>query len=85
MAKDETDLNPRMILWPLYIAGALAEDLETRSFVTQKLADPLFYRDFRSQNHLGEILTETWERNDRGDRVTPDIVAKERKLELGIW
>lgn len=82
---DEADLNPRMTLWPLYIAGALAEDMETRSFVTQKLADPLFYRDFKSQNHLGAILTETWERNDRGDKVTPDNVAQERKLELGIW
>jgi hypothetical protein len=74
-----------MTIWPLYVVGAYAQDQERRQYVTGRLENELLYRYFKSKNLVGDILKETWKRGDCGDPVTPDTIAKERHLELGIW
>ena len=81
----EADLSPRMALWPLYIIGLSTEDTEMRSYVIRRLKDKSLCRDFRSKNFLGKILQELWMRLENGELVTPDLIAWEHNVEMGIW
>jgi hypothetical protein len=81
----EPDMNPRMALWPLYIVGASTQDAKAREYVRTRLNDKSLYRDFKSKNYLGDILQDAWTRAETGEMVTPDAIAREHNLELGIW
>jgi hypothetical protein len=81
----DVDVNPRMAVWPLYVVGAVARDEPTWLYVTGRLEHQALYRDFRCRNSLLKILKETWARRAHGEAITPDIVARENNLEVGIW
>ncbi|KID62687.1 C6 finger domain protein, partial [Metarhizium hybridum] len=81
----DRDLNARQALWPLYVVGKSAVDVDTRLYVKMELEGLGLYGDAESKNWIPAILEETWARTNAGERVTTDSVAIEHGVELGIW
>lgn len=81
----DPSLNPRLVVWPAFIAGKCATDSQTTSFVKNILNDSNLQLGIDCKSLLKGILEETWARVDAGELVTACTVAREHNLEIGIW
>lgn len=78
----DESLNKRMVLWPIFIAAINEGERE--------LIDEIFSYFYQSRQNFPHtnpksIIEEYWKRKDQGITTSPNQIAIEWKIELGIW
>ncbi|KAH0846566.1 hypothetical protein AYO21_12050 [Fonsecaea monophora] len=77
--------NQRQVIWPIIVASCLTEEDTRRAFAEDVLSELFPSEAAFCPSNLKSLMQELWSRRRQGRYTTLDSLAREWKVELGIW
>ncbi|KIW27112.1 hypothetical protein, variant [Cladophialophora immunda] len=77
--------NERQVIWPIVVASCLTEEDRKLEFAENVLSELFPNEAGFCPSNLKSLMQELWSRRRQGQYTSLDSLAREWKVELGIW